>query len=165
VSGFADENDREIFASFSAEEARLLTGLAEQIVELLETRNADEPDAVLERLLPTAYRDDEADAAEFRRLTEDDLVAAKVSNARTMSSVLDIPPGVTTVEVRMDSVAAGAWLRALTDIRLGLAVRLGIERDDEVPVLDDAGEAIYEVYYWLGALQESLVSAVDNLAG
>ena len=58
-----------------------------------------------------------------------------------------------------------AWLRSLTDIRLSLAVRLGIETDEDAMLIsrsdDEATAAMSEIFDWLGYVQESLVAALD----
>ena len=58
-----------------------------------------------------------------------------------------------------------AWLRALTDVRLSLAVRLGIEEEDDILIVaqseDEAIAAMSEIYDWLGYVQETLISALD----
>jgi len=183
-----------IFATFEPGEAHMLANLSGQVVELLRDRNGvseSEPDPlfaqvgmsgplmppddpVLQRLLPDAYRDDPEDAAEFRRYTEQSLSAAKVGNAEALIGSL-IDGGLSfeeedmestkQIEVELDTDAVQAWLRALTDVRLSLAVRLGIEKDEDVMLVaaseDEAIAAMGEIYDWLGYVQESLVAALD----
>ncbi|KQX72509.1 DUF2017 domain-containing protein [Aeromicrobium sp. Root472D3] len=135
-------------------------------------------DPVLQRLLPDAYRDDPDDAGEFRRFTERSLTSAKVLNAETLIGSLvdggltfgELPDELTgdegdRVEVELDADEVQAWLRALTDVRLSLAVRLGIETDDDafhVAQSEDAAiAAMSDIFDWLGYVQETLVSALD----
>jgi Domain of unknown function (DUF2017) len=136
---------------------------------------------VLRRLLPDAYRDDEEGAADFRRFTERGLRGAKSRNAQILIESLiaggmsepiaagaegDVEaPAEPQVEVELDADGVQAWLRALTDIRLALATRLGIEQDDEqrwtrLPE-DDPETYVHDIYDWLGYVQETLVHAVD----
>lgn len=172
----------------------MLANLSGQVVELLRDRNGvseSEPDPlfaqvgmtgplmppddpVLRRLLPDAYRDDPDDAAEFRRYTEQSLSAAKVSNAELMIGSLvdgglsfeesDLEP-TKQIEVELDAETVQAWLRSLTDIRLSLAVRLGIETDEDLMLVgaseDEAIAAMSEIYDWLGYVQESLVTSLS----
>jgi hypothetical protein len=67
--------------------------------------------------------------------------------------------------VELDAEAVQAWLRTLTDVRLSLAVRLGIESDEDMMLLhqseDEAVIAMTELYDWLGYVQETLVTALD----
>lgn len=90
------------------------------------------------------------------------------------------------VTVRLEPAAAQAWLTVLTDLRLALATRLGIRTEDDAAALDvlaqeqlsrlrrarrrlrgarppeegDPRVGVYQVYSWLGLLQESLVVAL-----
>lgn len=181
-----------ITATFESGEAHLLASLSGQVVELLRDRNgADEStadplatqlgmggpslppeDPVLQRLLPDAYRDDEEDAGEFRRFTERSLTSAKVLNAEALiGSLVDggltfgAAPDEVQVEVELDDDEVQSWLRALTDVRLSLAVRLGIEEEDDVLLVaqseDEAIAAMSEIYDWLGYVQETLIAALD----
>ena len=133
-------------------------------------------DPVLRRLLPDAYRDDSGEAAEFRRFTERSLTSAKVANAETVLATLkDAGLDETSfdedaeeqepLEVELDAEAVQAWLRTLTDVRLSLAVRLGIETDEDAMLLhqseDEAMLAMAELYDWLGYVQETLVTALN----
>jgi hypothetical protein len=183
-----------VVATFEIGEAHLLASLAGQVVELLRDRNgADESDAdplaaqlgmggpslppedpVLQRLLPDAYRDDPDDAGEFRRFTERSLTTVKVLNAETLIGSL-VDGGLTfgempeedddPVEVELDPDEVQAWLRALTDVRLSLAVRLGIESDEDTLLVasseDDAIAAMSDIFEWLGYVQETLIAALD----
>lgn len=176
-----------VVGMFEQNEAQLVANLTAQVVELLRDRNgppessADplaamvgmsgpvQPpeDPVLARLLPDAYRDDPEDAAEFRRYTEQALTSTKVANAETVISTLadgGMAEGARDdVEVELDDGQVLAWLRALTDVRLALAVRLGIESEedaDRVAESEDPGTAaMADVYDWLGFVQETLVEA------
>ncbi|MEJ7634065.1 DUF2017 domain-containing protein [Aeromicrobium sp.] len=180
-----------ITATFESGEAHLLASLSGQVVELLRDRNGAEEstadplaaqlgmggpslppeDPVLRRLLPDAYQDDEEDAAEFRRFTERSLTSAKVHNAEALiGSLVDggltfgAAPDEVPVEVELDEDEVQAWLRALTDVRLSLAVRLGIEDDDDALLVaqseDEAIAAMSDIYDWLGYVQETLVAAL-----
>ena len=133
-------------------------------------------DPVLQRLLPDAYRDDSDESAEFRRFTERSLTSAKVANAEAVLATLrdagldetkvddDDAEDHEPLEVELDAEAVQAWLRTLTDVRLSLAVRLGIESDEDTMLLhqseDEAVIAMTELYDWLGYVQETLVTAL-----
>ena len=86
-----------------------------------------------------------------------------------------VPDAEEEIVVRLDDETAWTWLRFLTDVRLTLAARLGIEDDDEDEgsideADDDDAEAsedtprMMAVYGWLGYLQESIVMAIDEPA-
>jgi hypothetical protein len=117
-------------------------------------------DPVLARLLPDAYRDDPDAAGEFRRYTESSLREAKKYFALTLLETL--PPSGGKIKLTGDQ--ARDWLRALNDIRLMFGVRLEVTEDfeEQLAALDpkDPRVAAFEVYGWLGAVQESLVRAL-----
>ena len=149
-------------------------------------------DPALARLLPNAYSEDDDASREFRQLTERGLASRKIDNAvivlHTLEHIAALalqPPAPlddapTTVpddasslfeshdddpgtEIALDEPTAIAWLRTLTDIRLTIAARLGIESDDDTPdETDDAALVLADVYNWLGLITESLVEAVDS---
>ena len=126
----------------------------------------DEPDPelsmdpVVARLLPDAYRDDPEKAGEFRKYTESSLREAKKYFAQTLLETLPPQGG----KVRLTGDQARDWLRALNDIRLMFGVRLEVTEDfeEQLSALDpkDPRAAAFEVYGWLGAVQESLVRAL-----
>jgi len=128
----------------------------------------DEPDPelpadpVVARLLPDAYQDDPEKAGEFRKYTESSLREAKKYFAQTLLETLPPEGG----KVRLTGDQARDWLRALNDIRLMFGVRLEVteEFEDQLAALDpkDPRLAAFEVYGWLGAVQESLVRALDR---
>ena len=182
-----------IAATFEPGEAHLLASLSGQVVELLRDRNGAEEsdidplaaqlgmggpslppeDPVLQRLLPDAYRNDADDSAEFRRFTEKSLTSAKVHHAETLIGSL-VDGGLTfgddsqdhrPIEVELDAAEVQSWLRALTDVRLSLAVRLGIETDEDAMLVaksdEEAVAAMAEIYDWLGYVQETLIVALD----
>jgi hypothetical protein len=163
----------------SAGEATLLRTLIVPVMELLgegpekpadviddlESVFADEQpqtplDPVLARLLPDAYHDDPEAAGEFRKYTESSLRESKKYFAQTMLDTL--PPNGGRVKLTGDQ--ARDWLRALNDVRLMFGVRLEVTEDfeEQLAALDpqDPKVAAFEVYGWLGAVQESLVQAL-----
>ena len=64
-------------------------------------------------------------------------------------------------EVRLDADQAAAWLRTSNDLRLALGTRLDITDDTEPPeeITGDEDQQL-AVYYWLTAVQGSLVDAL-----
>ena len=118
-------------------------------------------DPALARLLPDAYRDDAEAAGEFRRFTEHSLRTAKQENARIVLDTLQAGGG----SVKLSGEQAQCWLRALNDVRLALGVRLEVSEEFEQQWQDldpvDPRTAAFEVYAWLGGVQESLVQALS----
>ena len=118
-------------------------------------------DPVLARLLPDGYRDDPDAAGEFRKYTEPALRSAKHQAAQEMLDTLPDAGG----RIKLTQDQALSWLKALNDIRLALGVRLGVteEFEEQWGALkpDDPQWTAFEVYAWLGAVQESLVQALN----
>ena len=118
-------------------------------------------DPVLARLLPDGYRDDPEAAGEFRRYTEPALRSAKHAAAQEMLDTLPEAGG----RIQLTRDQALSWLKALNDVRLALGVRLGVTEDFEEQWArlkpDDPQWTAFEVYAWLGAVQESLVQALS----
>ena len=109
-------------------------------------------DPAVRRLLPDASRDDDAVSAEFRRLTEADLRATKVERLRAVWSALVEPGPPTPVGGRWAALDddddlvvpradAPGFAAALTDVRLVLAERLGLESEEDADRLYAALEA------------------------
>lgn len=192
MSAFArHRRSGKIIANFTGFEAELLRSLASQLVELLrneaavphEDRDPFEvmmdftgpttapDDPVLARLFPTAYLDDEEAAAEFRRFTEGGLRDGKSRAAIAIIDGLEeagLPADLTEdglhFDVELETEVAEVWLRALADLRLALATRLGVEEGDEekwyaLPDEDPEAQA-HDIYEWVGYLQETLVQSL-----
>jgi hypothetical protein len=165
-------------AVLAAAEASLLRSLVGQIMELIEPEAAratdlDEleallqaeaaqtpTDPVLARLLPDGYRDDPDSAGEFRKYTELSLRAVKYESAQLMLDSLPEAGG----KLQLTPDQAQAWLKSLNDVRLALGTKLGVTEDFEDQwdklARDDPRRTAFEVYAWLGAVQESLVRAL-----
>ncbi|KRF22960.1 DUF2017 domain-containing protein [Phycicoccus sp. Soil802] len=123
-------------------------------------------DPALERIFPTANRQDDQVAAEFRRLTEDGLRARKAANLTTAITALS---ALEDQKISLEQPQALALLIALTDVRLVLGERLGLKQDDDfdrleeqVSGLEDDDPAVYAlaVYDFLTWLQETLAHAL-----
>jgi hypothetical protein len=147
-------------AEFLPEEAQLLSSLAAQVTELIQDRATWDTDPAVRRLLPNAYTDDAEASAEFRRFTVDGLAERKAANAAKMiADLTDAAAAKSASKVRLTDSSAQAWIRSLTDIRLTVASRLGIEEDDD---LGSEDPELLELYGWLGFVQGSLVDCLDR---
>ena len=139
---------------FTGAERRMLTNLTRGVVETMGV--ADDPavdDPVVRRLLPDAFPDDPDANREFAAATRARLAESKADGARRLAADLDAAPnGV----VRLDPDEAVVWLKALGDLRLALAERVGIEA-----VQHDVRSPQGLMYAWLTWLQGSLVEAID----
>lgn len=154
----------EVVGSFAPEYAVVLRGLMSESGELL-ARPVDRRDPGLARLFPDVYPDSDDDSAEFRRLTESELRTGKVASADTVLATLPEEGG----DVRLDEEQAGAWLRAINDVRLLIGTRLDLTDDTDIAAeLDDAimrdpqsrRVAELAMYGYLTEIQESLVLAL-----
>ncbi len=139
----------------------------------LEASLADPEDPAVLRVLPNAVPTDREAADEFRRFTEPDLRRTKVARLRTIWLALseDEPEWV------VPEAEALATAAALTDIRLVLASRLGLETDEDATALHDqidraqraiesgvAEDTVPDVErVWLGMLYQALTWLQESL--
>ena len=177
----------DLSVALSNDELYILINLVEQLLELLGERNfthhyqSDDPfaqlmaasignlesrieqpeDPVLHRLLPNAYADPES-AAEFRKYTESSLRLVKQTHLMYLREQLVFPVDHELPKADIAVTDPTQWLIAINDLRLALAVRLGINTDsfDEYEAMKDADpqKPLFAVYFWLGGIQESLIS-------
>lgn len=177
VHGFRRTATGRIVLRVDAVEKGLLVTLLEQLADFVAPEALDDedplvamvgldPDAVrpedpaLARLLPDAYLDDDAAAAQFRRFTERSLRETKLAHTQTALETLRR----SGEKVTLSSDEAGAWLGALNDVRLALGTRLGVTEEgmEELASLpdDDPRAPTFHIYDWLTYLQETLVRAL-----
>ncbi|WP_161606025.1 DUF2017 domain-containing protein [Microlunatus speluncae] len=123
-------------------------------------------DPALQRLFPTAYPADAEAAADFRRFTERDLRATKVTEATTvLRRLAETEQGRNQLRIPADE--SDAWLRTLTGVRLAVAARLGITdaaAAEELAAIapHDPRAFMASVYEWLGFAQETLIMALER---
>jgi hypothetical protein len=206
MSPFKREENGEISIEISTQESQVLISLTEQLLELLSQGDshseAQDPllhlvgisdsdalpdDPVLRRLFPDAY-EDSTSSSEFRRYTEYGLREKKRAHARIIYQALtsqgeidEIDPGQKPIDkgsfkLIIDSAELLDWLSGLNDLRLALAVRLGIggnrqESADidtkaihnkyELMLESDPMKAVYAVYSWIGWLQQGLLEEIS----
>lgn len=145
-------------------------------------------DPALARILPNAYEDDQK-ASEFRQVSEQGLINRKVLDAEavlvslgsarlddrgfeTQADALlhdDLPAYAgaadeETLDVPLDEEAFLSWTKTLTSMRLALAARLGIEREEDLDdePLDEMEANTRAVYDWLAEFTEALLHARLN---
>ena len=186
---------RGITAGFEPQEAELVAGLLEDVAGLLAgpagatggpspveddageedqlaalaRQLGGEPvaapeDPALARLLPPASRDDDEAAAEFRRFTQEGLADRKRALLLSTAATLRRPGPL----LLTDDEARG-WATALTDLRLVLAQRLGLQTDDDAALVslraaeadeDDPASWTASIYDFLTWLQEGLADVL-----
>jgi hypothetical protein len=158
MRAFSAARGGDVVARLDPAEAGIVGLLLDQLEQLLEA-DADDvgDDPVIARLLPDGHRGDPEAAADYRELTEASLRSGKADDLAMVRATLPDGGG----EVRLDADQAAAWLRATNDLRLALGTRLDITDDTEPPE-EITGEEDQQlaVYYWLTALQGSLVDAL-----
>jgi hypothetical protein len=176
--GFRHDRQGRITLGLVEEEAAILRGLAEQLLELMSRLPDGDPglaelgisestevpeDPVLARLFPDGYQEDPAAAGEFRRYTEASLRDGKRAAAETMLKSLTGDFGADG-QVVLDRSQAQAWLRSLNDLRLALGTRLEITEDSYERLAgldwDDPRYAMFAIYDWLTLLQDTLVNSL-----
>ena len=111
-------------------------------------------DPAAERLDPPAYEDDPAAEQEFRRLMADELLDARALDRERFAATVSAD--------RLDRGDAESWLRVLGDVRLTLAARKGIVRDDDNWEERVQGDPELAMLAYLGFLQGSLVDALTS---
>lgn len=141
------------------DEAMVIRRLAGELRMLL----SEEPDdpaaqALLARLFPAAYPDDEELEAEYQRLMREELVASKLA-------ALDVVERTTndSSASRLDEGELVAFMQSINSVRLVLGTMLAVSDDpDEVEVnaaLEDSPE--YALYGYLSWLLEHCVRALS----
>jgi hypothetical protein len=177
----------DLSVALSNDELHILINLVEQLLELLGERNfthhyqSDDPfaqlmaatlgniqspieqpdDPVLRRLLPNGYADSES-AAEFRKYTEGSLRTLKQKHLLYLREQLVFPVDHELPKADISITDPTQWLIAINDLRIALAVRLEIDEDGyekyESMLDSNPQKHLHAVYYWLGAIQENLIS-------
>jgi hypothetical protein len=186
VRAFVGRGDTAV-AKLDANERAVVSRLVAEVGALLgedaaEGGQVEPSDPALLRLLPNASPTDPEVADEFRRLTESDLRALKASRLRKIEEDLGGEGSEWVVPIG-DAMSTAA---ALTDVRLVVASRLGLETDEDADLLKDELEmtegllehglpegldvdherlwlaTMYQALTWL---QDSLVACVMNREG
>jgi hypothetical protein len=135
--------------SLAEHEREALRGFCRELAELLAGSTEDDP--AVERLFPSAYRDDDEAAAEWAELARPGLEDGKLAALRLTEA--------TVAATELDEEQAQTWLRTLNDLRLVLGTRLDVHEDDSLLRLR---EPHYAAYAWLTWLQGELVEALAS---
>lgn len=186
--------DGTIRVRFEVDEAQLLDQLTSQLIDLLQSHSgtALDPDPLfaslevggssetpddpaLARLFPDAHEEENA-ASVFRQVTEQGLLNRKLQDASEVANALGLPripdflPDVADlgsaepIEVMISAAAFPAWLRHLTALRLAVAARIGLDRDEDHDRLlgDEETRGTVLVFDWIAAILESLLSVHEQ---
>jgi len=118
---------------------------------------------VLRRLLPNAYSDIES-ADEFRKYTEPALRKLKQDHLFYLREQLVFPVDHELERADIAVTDPTQWLIAINDVRLALSVRLNVDQSSfekyELMLDIDQHKPLFAVYFWLGGIQESLISHI-----
>lgn len=114
-------------------------------------------DPALARMFPPMSLEDPHLAGELRSLTLDGLRQGKVRNLGALAR------GLKDCQVFILEAEVGTWLAALTDIRLVLASRLGIESDEDADQVQDAAIAARRVTGPAATPEKELELALSSL--
>lgn len=144
-----------------------LAELVDDYRDLLIEGDADDPG--IARLSPSPYPDDPEAARDFAEATRDDLLARRITDTevvrndlrdfRTLGDPLTEDEALRSSDLRIRHADVDAWLRTLNGIRLVLATRLGIDRDDE----HDPDDPRFGLYDWVGYRLELLIDAAGGV--
>ena len=138
---------------------------ADSILANLESQSRPLPppdDPAIARLLPSGRRDFSPQAGdsaiEFRRLTETDLRATKLNDAKRAGELV----AMNDVELTLED--ANVLLRAINDVRLSLGARLDVAENTEYPheILTEQDQAL-AIYFWAGGMQEELLEVIIDI--
>lgn len=122
-------------------------------------------DEVRHRLFPRAYEDAEADA-EFRSITEPDLVQGRLDALDTFLATLDAGTDRgRRWQTRLSGEEAEAWLAVVNDARLVLAGMVGIIDESDWERGPDYDDPASVMLFYLGWLEEELVNALTGMLG
>ena len=131
-------------------ERDILRGLPD---ELREVFGGD--DAVLERLFPAAYPDDEAHEKEFQGMVRDDLFEQRRTALATMEGTIDAE--------RVSEDELLAWLSSINDARLVLGLRLDVTEELDIAGIapDDPRAPSFALYGFLTFLEGEAIEALS----
>jgi hypothetical protein len=66
----------------------------------------------------------------------------------------------------IENIDEGLWLKGLNDLRIALSIRLNVDDKSfekyELMPDEDPQKALFAVYFWLGWLQENLLSVITG---
>lgn len=140
------------------EEAALIHRLVGQLRALLTDDDPDaESRALIVRLFPVAYPDDDEMEAEYQRLMRDELVQSKLA----AFDIIDDAVGTGDV---IDEGRLVAVMQSINSIRLVLGVILDVSDDPDRAEVDEAAEDSpeYHLYGYLSMLLDACVQALSG---
>ena len=143
--------------TLDVEERALIVRLMAELRALVE---GPDDNALLTRLFPNAYLDDEEKEAEYQRLMREELVASRVEAIEIVAALLDPDPPA-ELDAVWDEGQTIAFMQSINAIRLVLGALLGIDDDDSADAADDATSPEHQLYDFLSWLLEWTVRALS----
>ncbi len=146
------KRDGSFLLRLSDDERRLLASLPAQLASVVE---ADPEDPWLQRLFPTAYPKDPEREEEWRLLMSVDLHDRRRAQLRTLAE--------TSGAATLSAEELLTWSQALNDLRLYLGTRLDLsEETTEDDFSDEDDRDLFNLYSWLGFIQEEVINALSG---
>ncbi len=155
-----DDGRRVFRINLDEDERALVVRLLGELRELLRSDGeSEEARALLHRLFPPAYTDDEEKEAEYQRLMREELVTSRIAQIETVADILTDDD---CVEIGEDRTIA--LMQSINAIRVVLGTMLDIGEDDEP---DEESTPEHHLYAFLSWLLEwtvrSLSATPDDL--
>jgi hypothetical protein len=150
--------DDTLLVSLAAAELELMRALPDQLREVFDTDQEDDPARA--RLFPRAYLDPtaESEEAEWQALVHPSLLRERLDALELIVATLGrAEPAGDGWQIALTPEEVQAWLGVLNDTRLVLGTRIGVTEDEAEldPADPDAGA--YALYQWLTWVQADLV--------
>jgi len=143
--------------TLDVEERQLLLRLMAELRALIE---GPDDNALLGRLFPNAYPDDEEKEAEYQRLMREELVTSRVAAIESVSALL-VADGAATPDTVWDEGQTIAFMQSINAIRLVLGSLLGIDDDESADDAEAQESPEHQLYDFLSWLLEWTVRALS----
>lgn len=143
--------------TLEVEERALIVRLMAELRALVE---GPDDNALLQRLFPNAYPDDEEKEAEYQRLMREELVASRVAAIESVSALLDPEPAA-GLDAVWDEGQTIAFMQSINAIRLVLGSLLGIDDDEAADDAEHDESPEHHLYDFLSWLLEWTVRALS----
>jgi hypothetical protein len=137
--------------NLDGEERALIVRLMDELEALL-TGPGD--NALLQRLFPTAYPDDEEKEAEYQRLMREELVASRLASVEAVRTSLG-------GDDLLDEGETLAFMQSVNAVRLVLGTMLGITDDDSADAAEGADSPEHHLYDFLSWILEWTVRSLS----
>jgi hypothetical protein len=137
--------------NLDGEERALIVRLMDELEALL-TGPGD--NALLQRLFPTAYPDDEEKEAEYQRLMREELVASRLAAVEAVRTSLG-------GDDLLDEGETLAFMQSVNAVRLVLGTMLGITDDDSTDAAEGADSPEHHLYDFLSWILEWTVRSLS----